>query len=73
MSNHERVEQIILRKPGLTDSEIAFELFGKSGYRQRVNPYCRQLEQWGRIVRQGDGGPKDPYRYFKAEANTDRP
>ncbi len=57
------VEQTIRDKPGLTASEIAFELYGPNGYHQRVAAECRMLVYLGRIERRGSGGPSDPYTY----------
>jgi hypothetical protein len=63
---HERIEALVGKRPGLTESEIAAELFGEEGYQQRVNQDCRWLVGQGRIARRGNGGVNDPYRYFKA-------
>ncbi len=63
------IERIIRSKPGLKATEIAAELYGASGYHQRVAAECRALVHIGRIERRGDGGPGDPYRYFPHEAD----
>jgi hypothetical protein len=39
-------------------------LFGQNNaYQQRVNSDCRLLVDTGRLVRNGKGGPADPYTY----------
>ena len=62
----ERIKALVDKRPGLTATEIAEELFGKGGYQQQVNQGCRWLLKQGRIVRGGKGGQNDPYRYHKA-------
>ena len=64
MGVREDVELLIQKKPGLTESEIAEEIFGPSARQQRVNPSCRELFQIGRVERRGLGGPGDPFRYY---------
>lgn len=64
MTVHEQIEDLVGRRPGLTEAEIASILFGADGYQQRVNSDCRWLVGQGRIRRQGDGGPADPFRYY---------
>ena len=59
----DEVEALVKRSPGLTEAEIAGELFGGDGYQQRVNSVCRELIAQGRIARRGRGGPADPFRY----------
>ena len=63
MTIHERIENLVMRRPLLTEAEIANDLFGSSGYQQRVNADCRWLARQGRITRVGNGGPVDPFRY----------
>lgn len=60
----ERVEALIRHKPGLTEAEMATELFGSDGYQQRVNSTCRRLIRKGRVRREGLGGRGDPFRYL---------
>ena len=62
------VERLIREKPGCTATQLAQALFGLDGYQERVSPACRALCACGRVRRQGNGGPGDPYRYF---ATTD--
>lgn len=58
------IEELINRKPGLSEVELAAELFGHGARQQRVNPSCRLLSKDGRVVRRGLGGNGDPFRYF---------
>jgi hypothetical protein len=56
------IEALVKRRPGLTEAEIADELFAHP-YQQRVNPTCRRLISEARLRRTGRGGSADPYRY----------
>lgn len=60
------VEEIVRRKPGLTEIQIAEEIFSNP-YQQRVNPICRAMVTEGRLRRSGRGGMNDPYTYTLAE------
>ena len=54
----------VKRKPGLTESELAVNIFGrKNAYQQRVNQACRMLVSEHKLVRQGKGGASDPFTY----------
>jgi hypothetical protein len=54
----------VRRKPGLTEYEIAVLIFGRrNGYQQRVNADCRKLVKQGWLIRDGKGGPTDPFKY----------
>jgi len=60
------IEALIKRKRrlSLTEEDIADMLFGQNNAsQQRVNSACRQLVAEKRLVRQGHGGPSDPYTY----------
>jgi hypothetical protein len=60
------IEALVKRKRrlSLTEEDIADMLFGQNNaYQQRVNSACRQLVKERRLVRQGKGGPDDPYTY----------
>jgi hypothetical protein len=59
----ERVVAAIMRRPGMTEAEIAGSLFGRDGYQQKINPACRRLLATGKILREGKGGPGDPFTY----------
>jgi hypothetical protein len=65
MTVSERIEDLVGRRPGLTEAEIARELFADP-YQQRVNSTCRRLIRERRLRREGRGGPSDPYRYYLA-------
>jgi hypothetical protein len=55
---------IVRRRPGLTERELAEEIFGnRSGYQQRANGSCRLLVAEGLLTRKGRGGMADPFRY----------
>ena len=55
------------RRLRLTEEDIADMLFSQNkAYQQRVNSACRQLVQQGKLVRNGKGGPTDPYTYSLA-------
>jgi len=56
---------LVTRKPGLTEAQISAHLFGQDGYQQRVNSTCRRLIQEYRIERRGNGGPGDPFTYYR--------
>ncbi len=53
---------LVGHRPGLTEMQIADELFSNP-YQQRVNSTCRRLIVEGALRRQGRGGKADPYRY----------
>ena len=57
------IELLVFRSPGVTEAELAKELFGNRAYQQRVNSTCRRLIQQGRVMRHGNGGPGDPFTY----------
>jgi hypothetical protein len=58
-----RLLDLIERRPGMTELEMARELFGRNGVQQSVNPVCRLLLGLGLVERQGVGGPGDPFTY----------
>jgi hypothetical protein len=57
------IEALVAKRPGLTEAEIARELFGGEAYQQRVNSTCRRLIREGRLQRSGNGGVADPFTY----------
>ena len=59
----DQIENLARRRPGLTEAQIADELFTHP-YQQRVNSSCRRLLKESRVRREGKGGRSDPYRYF---------
>lgn len=56
---------LVQKGPGRTEAELAEAIYGKTGYQQQVNQECRLLVGHGKIVRKGNGGPGDPFRYFE--------
>jgi hypothetical protein len=58
------LEQLVWRRPGLTELALAKSMFGRMGYQQRVNSTCRRLFREGRIERHGSGGPGHPFTYY---------
>jgi hypothetical protein len=63
MTVAERIEDLVQRRPGLTEAQIADELFANP-YQQRVNSTCRRLVRESGLRREGRGGTGDPFRYF---------
>jgi hypothetical protein len=54
----------VRRKSGHTEADLAALIFGRqNAYQQRVNSTCRKLVADGVLVRHGNGGSSDPYRY----------
>lgn len=60
----DRLEKLILDRPGLTATKLSETLFGLDGYHERVAGACRTLVQCGKAERRGAGGPGDPYTYY---------
>lgn len=58
----QRILELVQRRPGMTEVEIAKALYGTSAVQQDVNSECRSLESLGLIERRGESGPVDPYR-----------
>jgi hypothetical protein len=65
----DELERLIVRKPGLTATQIAAELYGADGYGERVRGACWTLVERGRIERRGVGGPCDPFTYHPVSHN----
>ena len=65
------LEFLIEKGPGRTELELAQAVFGKESYQQRVNQECSVILNRGTVVRQGYGGPSDPYRYYPARVPAD--
>jgi predicted transcriptional regulator len=62
-----KVLELICKRPGMTEREIAKALYGKDAVQQMVNPDCRMLVSLGLVERGGVGGPGDPYVYRATE------
>lgn len=63
MSQIDDIEDLIRRRPHLTEIQIAEELFGPEAYQQKVNQCCRKLLSERRVTRHGKGGPAGPFTY----------
>lgn len=64
MTVADQIEELVRRRPGLTEAQIADELFS-DGYQQRVNSTCRRLVRESVLRREGRGGLLDPFRYHR--------
>lgn len=58
-----QILELVKRRPGMTELEIAKELFGGTAVQQNVNADCRLLVTLGLVERKGVGGRGDPYTY----------
>ena len=59
----DRVLNIIRRRPGMTELDIAKAMYGASAVQQDVNPDCRLLLKLKLVERCGLGGKGDPFTY----------
>jgi predicted transcriptional regulator len=59
----DRIVDLIARKPGLTERQMAIELYGDKGVQQQVNSTCRKLLKEGLVQRVGLGGGRQPFTY----------
>ena len=57
-----RVLELIQRRPGMTELEIAKEVYGPSALQPQVNAVCKKLLAAGVVTRAGQGR-SDPYVY----------
>ena len=60
----QQILELVKRRPGMTEVEIAKELYGRDAVQQNVNPDCRALVSLGLVERRGVGGRGDPYVYY---------
>lgn len=58
------VEELVHRRPGLTEVGLSEELLGPGARQQRVNPSCRRLAKAGRVERRGKSGIGKPFTYY---------
>ena len=65
------IEQLVSRRPGLTELALAKFMFGSMGYQQRVNSTCRHLFREGRVERHGTGGPGHPFTYYPGKVGVE--
>lgn len=59
----DRILDVVRRRPGMTELEIAKALYGAGAKQQDVNAHCRDLVERGAVERCGVGGPGDPFVY----------
>ena len=59
-----QIAELVQRRPGMTELEIAKAIYGPSAVQQRVNQDCRLLLERGEIERRGAGGRSDPFVYY---------
>lgn len=65
MTISDQVLELVARRSGMSEREIAEHLFGAKAAQQRVNGVCRLLVAEGRLQRHGRGGPGDPFTYSR--------
>jgi hypothetical protein len=58
-----RILNIVRRRPGMTELEIARAMYGPSAVQQQVNADCRLLVDLRLVERCGVGGRGDPFVY----------
>jgi hypothetical protein len=63
------LEQLVWRRPGLTELALSKSIFGRMGHQQRVNSTCRYLFKEGRLERHGTGGPGHPFTYYPGKVS----
>ena len=64
MTEVEEILALVKRRPGITEPQMAANLFPGNDYQQRVNSTCRRLRAEGLIHRRGDGGAGAPFKYY---------
>ena len=62
-----KILQLIRRRPGMTELEIARAIYGPSAQQPQVNPVCRKLVADGYVQRQGEGR-SGPFIYYPVPA-----
>jgi hypothetical protein len=58
-----KVLELIQRRPGMTELDIARAIHGPAAVQQQVNPVCRELVAAGLVERRGQGH-SDPFIYY---------
>lgn len=58
-----KIVELIRKRPGMTELEIAKAIYGPGALQPQVNQHCRKLIQVGYIERHGSGGHADPFVY----------
>ncbi len=64
MTIRERIEHCLVEGPGQTASDLAVILFDDGRATSRLQFPLAVLLSRGRIRREGDGGFRDPHRYY---------
>ena len=64
MALADHIDQLVSRRPGMTELALAKSLFGRVGCQQRVNSTCRRLFREGHLERHGIGGPGHPFTCY---------
>lgn len=67
-----KILEIVRRRPGMTELEIAKKIYGPSALQPQVNPHCRRLLESGLVERRGSGGVGDPFIYYPVRDVDDR-
>ncbi|MFC5345593.1 hypothetical protein ACETK8_15040 [Brevundimonas staleyi] len=70
MTIRERIEHSLSDEPGQTASDLATLLFDDGRATSRLQFPLAVLLSRGRIRREGDGGLRDPHRYFLEDDGT---
>lgn len=65
-----KITELVKRRPGMTELEIARAIYGPSAVQQQVNQQCRALVRAGVMERRGGGGATDPFTYGPCRANA---
>lgn len=63
-----KIVELVRRRPGMTELEIAKAIHGPSAVQQHINQDCRILVVRGFIQRRGAGGRADPYVYYPTQS-----
>jgi len=58
-----RIVDLVRRRPGMTELEIAKAIYGPGAAQQQINQHCRSLLKQGKVDRNGSGGQADPFTY----------
>lgn len=66
----DQILDVVRRRPGMTELEIAKSIYGSNAVQPQVNQYCRLLVSRGLIERLGSGGRADPFSYGPTPDNS---
>lgn len=62
----QKIEELVRRRPGMTELDIAKAIYGPAAVQPQINPICRKLVAQGRIERRG-AGRSDPFTYYSVD------